>query len=177
MATAITRWDPINDVTTMRNMMDRLFEQSFGRLPAFRGAGEELGIATLGLDVIENNDSFLVKAAVPGVDPKDVDISVEDDVLTIRGEFEQKEESNEENYHRRELRYGSFQRSLRLPPTVDAEHAEAQFENGMLKLTLPKKPEARARSIKITPQGVLESAAEGQGQNGSGARETIGTSA
>jgi len=181
MATAITRWDPINDVTTMRNMMDRLFEQSFGRLPSFRGAGEDLGIATLGLDVIETSHSFLVKAAVPGVDPKDVDISVDDNVLTIRGEFNQEEESSEESYYRRELRYGSFQRSLRLPPTVDAENAEAQFENRMLKLTLPKKPEARARSIKITPQGVLESQPKGAGDpvshNDPAARETARTNA
>ena len=80
---------------------------------------------------------------------------MEDDVLTIKGEFEHKEEASEENYLRREIRYGSFQRQLRLPPTVDAEKADARFEHGMLRLSLPKKPEARARSIKITPQGVL----------------------
>ena len=143
----------------MRNLMDRLFDQSFGRLPSMRG-GEDLGPATLSLDVIENGDNFVVKAAIPGVDPKDVDISVEDDVLTIKGDYEKREETNEENYVRRELRYGSFLRTLRLPPTVDAEHADAQFENGMLKLTLPKKAEARARSIKITPNGVIDGQSE-----------------
>ena len=145
----------------MRNLMDRLFDQSFGRLPSMRG-GEDLGPSSLGLDVIENGDNFVVKAAVPGVDPKDVEISVEDDILSIKGEFEKKEETNEENYLRRELRYGSFQRTLRLPPTVDAEHAEAHFENGLLKLTLPKKAEARARSIKITPNGVIEGESQTQ---------------
>ncbi len=161
MPTAITRWDPATEIASMRNMMDRLFEQSFGRIPAFRGS-EELGPSSLGLDVIENGDSFVVKAAVPGIDPKDIDIAVEDDVLTIKGEFQQKDEAAEENFIRRELRYGSFQRQLRLPPTIDAEHAKAEFEHGMLKLTLPKKEEARARSIKITPQGVIEGASNGR---------------
>jgi HSP20 family protein len=159
MPTSLTRWDPATEFSTMRNLMDRLFDQSFGRLPSMRG-GEDLGPATLSLDVIENGDNFVVKAAIPGVDPKDVDISVEDDVLTIKGDYEKREETNEENYVRRELRYGSFLRTLRLPPTVDAEHADAQFENGMLKLTLPKKAEARARSIKITPNGVIDGQSE-----------------
>lgn len=156
MATnVVARWDPFQEIAGMRNAMDRLLEQSFGRLPAFRN-GEELGPTSLGLDVMETNDSFVIKAAIPGVDPADVDISVEDDVLTIKGEFEHKEESQESQYLRRELRYGSFQRALRLPPTVDADRAQADFEHGMLRLTLPKKPEARARSIKITPKGVVE---------------------
>jgi HSP20 family protein len=149
------------ELASMRNVMDRLFDQSFGRLPAFRGVGEDFGPATLGLDVYETNDEFVVRAAVPGVDPKDIDITVEEDVLTIRGEFQAKDEVQEDHYLRRELRYGSFQRSLRLPPTVEAEKAQASFEHGMLKLTLPKKPEARARSIKITPQGVIGGEATG----------------
>jgi len=154
MATALTRWDPAADFAAMRNMMDRLFEQPFPRL-SFRN-GEELGAATLSLDVIETGDTYVVKAAVPGVDPKDVEISVEEDVLTIRGEFNKQEESRDENYLRREIRSGSFQRQLRLPPTVEPEKAKATFEHGMLTLTIPKKPEARARSIKITPQGVID---------------------
>ncbi len=156
MATALTRWDPAADFAAMRNLMDRVFETGFPRLVPFRNGGEDLGPANLNLDVIETGDSFVIKAAIPGVDPKDVEITVEDDILTIKGEFEHKEEANEENYLRREIRYGAFQRQLRLPPTVDADHAQATFEHGMLRLSLPKKPEARARSIKITPQGVLE---------------------
>lgn len=163
MATALTRWDPAADFAAMRNVMDRLFDQPFTRLP-FRGS-EDLGATSLTLDVVETGENFVVKAAVPGVDPKDVEISVDDDVLTIRGEFNKQEESSDESYLRREIRYGSFQRQLRLPPTVDAEKAQAAFENGLLKLTLPKKPEARARSIKITPQGVIDAAAESNSQN------------
>jgi HSP20 family protein len=148
----------------MRNMMDRLIEQSFGRISAVKN-GEDLGAPTLGLDVYETNDSYVVKAAIPGVDPGKVDISVEDDVLTIKGEFERRDEAAETSYIRRELSYGAFQRSLRLPPTVDADNANAQFEYGLLTLTLPKKPEARARTIKITPQVVIEGSHNGGSQN------------
>ncbi len=155
MATALSRWDPAGDFAAMRNVMDRLFDQGVGRFPALRNS-EDFGPATLTMDVVETGESFVVKAAVPGVDPKDVDISVDEDVLTIKGEFSHREEKEEENYLRREIRSGSFQRQLRLPPTVEPEKAEATFEHGMLTLTLPKKPEARARSIKITPNGVIE---------------------
>jgi len=143
----------------MRNAMDRLFEQGWGRFPALRGS-EEFGPASLSLDVYETDGSYVVKAAVPGVDPEQLEISVDDDILSIKGSFEHKDESREENYLRRELRSGSFERTLRLPPTVDAEHADAEFERGMLKLTLPKKEEAKARSIKITPKGAIEGQSE-----------------
>ncbi len=155
MANALTRWDPAGDFAAMRNVMDRLFDQGVGRFPTLRNS-EDFGPATLTMDVVETGESFVVKAAVPGVDPKDVDISVDEDILTIKGEFSHREEKEEENYLRREIRSGSFQRQLRLPPTVDPEKAEAAFEHGLLTLTLPKKPEARARSIKITPNGVIE---------------------
>ena len=158
MATTLTRWDPAADFHAMRNVMDRLFEQPFARLP-FRN-GEDLGSTSLNLDVVETGDTYVIKAAIPGVDPKDVEISVEEDVLTIRGEFNKQEQSNDENYLRREIRFGSFERQLRLPPTVEPEKAQAHFENGLLKLSIPKKAEARARSIKITPQGVIEGASE-----------------
>lgn len=164
MATTLTRWDPSADFAAMRNVMDRLFDQPLNRLP-FRG-GEDLGNSTLSLDVVENGDTYVIKAAVPGVDPKDVEISVEEDILTIRGEFNKQEETTEETYLRREIRSGSFLRQLRLPPTVEPEKAQASFEHGMLTLSIPKKAEARARSIKITPQGVIEGAkTESNAQN------------
>jgi len=158
MATNLTRWDPAADFAAMRNVMDRLFDQPLNRL-SFR-ASEDLGNPTLSLDVVENGENFVVTAAIAGVDPKDVEISVDDDVLTIRGEFTKKDESEDANYIRQEIRYGSFQRQLRLPPTVDPEKAQASFEHGLLRLALPKKPEARARSIKITPQGVLDAGSQ-----------------
>ena len=149
MATTLTRWDPFNELTNVRSVMDRLFDQRFGRFPGARAASEELGPASLGIDVYETTTEYVVKAAVPGIAPEELDISVEDEVLTIRGEFRQETEVSEDTYLRKELRTGAFQRALRLPPTVDAENASAAFEHGVLKLTLPKKPEAQARSIKI----------------------------
>ncbi len=154
-ASNLIRWDPFAEMAGVRNAMDRLFDQSFGRLPSLRN-GEDLGPLMLGLDVYETNEEFVIKAAMPGIDPKDVDISVEDDGLTIKGTFEHEEETDEQDYLRRELRYGSFQRTLRLPPTVDAENAKAEFAHGLLRLALPKKVEARARTIKIRPAGVIE---------------------
>jgi HSP20 family protein len=161
MTSTIARWDPAQDFAHLRNTMDRLFDQRFSRLPGFRG-GDELSATNLGLDIYETGVEYIVKAAIPGVDPADVDISVEDDVLTIKGESKKEEEESGETWIRRELSFGSFQRSLRLPPTVEAEKAQATFENGMLKLTLPKRPEARARSIKITPAGVIDGSASRQ---------------
>ena len=158
MATTLTRWDPFNELANMRGVMDRIFDQSVGRFPAFRSSSEDLGPATLGIDIYETPAEYVVKAAVPGIDPKDIDISVEDEVLTIKGEYRQENDITEESYLRRELRSGAFQRTLRLPPTVAVENATANFEHGVLKLSLPKKAEARARSIKITPAGVLEGA-------------------
>jgi HSP20 family protein len=154
VARTLTRWDPIAELANMRTAFDRLFDERIPRMPG--QAGDDLGAATLGIDVYETPEELVVKAAVPGVAPEEVEISVDEDVLTVKGEHRQESESKDENYLRRELRYGSFQRSLRLPPTVDPEKAAASFENGLLKLTFPKKPEARPRSIKITPTGVIE---------------------
>jgi HSP20 family protein len=154
----LVRWDPSAEFNSMRTAMDRLFEQSFGRTP--NGRSEELETRTLSLDVIETNSDFVVKAAIPGVDPKDVEITINDDVLSISGQYKTTSEEKEQSYLRRELHWGQFHRALKLPPTVEADKANAKFEHGMLELTLPKRPEARSRSLKITPQGVIESEAQ-----------------
>lgn len=153
MASAtLTRWDRSNEFANMRSMMDRFFDRPFVRVPALFRTLDDGASSNLSLDVIETPASYVVKAAVPGMTPAEVDISVEEDILTIKGEHEEKQEVAEGSYLRQELRRGSFERSLRLPPTVDAENADASFENGVLTLTLPKKPEAQARTIKITPR-------------------------
>ncbi len=155
--TTITRWNPVNELMEFRNAMDRVFDERLR--PTYRALnGEDLGRSDLAMDVAENSQEFVVTAAIPGVDPEDVNIEINDDVLTISGEFTQKNKTEGEQYIRQELRYGSFQRSLRLPPTIDADKADAQFEHGVLRLALPKKPEARSRTLKITPKGVVEAA-------------------
>jgi HSP20 family protein len=154
MATTLTRWNPLSDMAELRNAMDRMFDSNIR--PVFRQNGEDLGPTTLGMDVTETNDEYVVTAAVPGIAPEDVNIEIEDDTLTISGEFTQRHKDESEQHIRQELRYGSFKRALRLPPTIEADKAEANFEHGVLRLVLPKKPEARSRTLKITPNGVIE---------------------
>jgi HSP20 family protein len=135
--------------------MDRLFGDFFGpRVMTWEPA--ELGFA---LDVYETDDVLVVKGALPGVRPEEVDISVTDGVLTIKGETKSEEENKDENYHRRELRYGAFSRSVALPTRVDHDKAEAKFENGMLTISLPKAEEVKPKSIKIAAHDVVEAKA------------------
>ena len=148
----LVRWDPFVDVRGLSRRMDRLFGDFFGpRVLAWEPA--ELGFA---LDVYETDDALVVKGALPGVRPDEVDIAVTGDVLTIKGETKSEEETKDGNYHRRELRYGAFARSIPLPTQVNHEKAEATFENGILTITLPKAEEVKPKSIKIAAQGVIE---------------------
>jgi HSP20 family protein len=149
----------------MRNQFDRVFE-NFG----LRTRGDDdLGIGSLGVDVYETEDAYVVRAPVAGVNPDDLDINIDNDVLTISGETRTTDEARDDQFIRRELRYGSFRRALRLPPTVDTEQVDATVEHGMLELRLPKKAESRPRSIKVTPRAVLTGEHgddAGQGQQG-----------
>ena len=148
----LMRWDPFDDMRGLRQRMDRLFGDFFSpRVLTWESA--ELGFA---LDVYETDEALMVKGALPGVRPEEVDISVTGDVLTIKGETKSEEETKEGNYHRRELRYGSFARSIPLPTRVNHDKAEATFENGILTVTLPKAEEVKPKSIKIAAHGVIE---------------------
>ena len=141
----IIRWEPFNELVSLRDAMDRLFQESIVRP---RGLIESVADG-LAVDVYENKDDVVVKASVPGVQPEDIDLSVTGDVLTIKGEFKQEENVEKENYVRRERRYGSFSRSLQLPTAVNVDKATAEFENGVLKLTLPKSEEVKPKTIEI----------------------------
>jgi HSP20 family protein len=145
----LIRRDPFSDMMSLRDAMDRLFEESFVR--RFDG-GRLLGIEgqPLALDVYETDENLVVETSLPGISPDAVDISVEGNRLTIKGETKREEEKEEEGkYHFRERRYGAFQRTLSLPVEVNADKAEAVFENGVLKLTLPKVEQARPKHIKL----------------------------
>jgi HSP20 family protein len=107
------------------------------------------GSATLALDVFEDADDVTVKASLPGISPQEVDIAITGDVLTIKGEKSEEKEEKQGNWHLRERRYGAFQRSISLPAAVQADKADAVFENGVLTLTLPKVEEIKPKSIKI----------------------------
>jgi HSP20 family protein len=143
----LVRWDPVRDMMSLREAMDRLFEESFVRPRGMLAPVE--GAATLALDVFESDEDVTVRASIPGVNPDDIDISVTGDVLTIKGETSEEREEKQGNYQLRERRYGAFQRSVNLPAPVNTDKAEAEFKNGVLTLTLPKVEEVKPRSIKI----------------------------
>lgn len=147
--TNLVRWEPFRDVMSLRDAMDRLFSESFVR-PLTGWDGEELSeLQPLPVDVIEDKDEVVVRASIPGIKAEDIDISVTGDVLTIKGGSKSETEVKEANYVRRERRYGSFGRSLALPTTVVADKGKAEFENGVLTLTLPKAEEVKPKTIAI----------------------------
>ena len=143
----IVRYDPFRDLRSLQDEMNRLFSSTFTR----GGSDEQMfgGTWNPNVDIFENKDSIVLEADLPGLKPEDVNISIENNVLTISGErkFEKKDEGD--NFHRVERGYGSFTRSFTLPPTVSSENATAEFENGILHLTLVKREEAKPRRIEI----------------------------
>ncbi|MBS1965421.1 MAG: Hsp20/alpha crystallin family protein [Chloroflexi bacterium SZAS-1] len=154
MAT-ITRWDPWNDMLSLREAMSQLMEESYVRPDAARGQG-----FVPALDVSETQDAFLVEAAVPGLKPEDLEITVENSVLTIKGETRQENTAKERNFHRIERRFGSFQRTIGLPKSVQADAIKANLEHGVLKLEIPKAEEIKPRkiSVNVTSSKTLENA-------------------
>lgn len=142
----LTRWTPMRNMMTMSEAIDRLFDDAF-IMP--HGMG---GLNTPSVDVVENEDNLVVKAELPGFTPDNVDIRIEGNVLSLRGEIKQENEKKEGQYHVRERRQSSFSRSIPLPVDVNADQATAEFDNGVLTLTLPKVEEAKPKRISITPK-------------------------
>ena len=144
---AIVRWEPFRDLLATQKEFDRLFREAF--TPGF-GEGE-LSTRTWAppVDIFENENNIVLKAELPGVDPKDVEVRVEDNTLYLKGERKFEKETKEENYHRIERAYGSFARSFSLPSSIDAEKVAADYKDGLLTLTLPKREEAKPKTIKI----------------------------
>ena len=143
----LTRWEPMRELQTMRTLMDRFFDEPFFGAPQLWNQQNES--FPLPLDVIEEEGQFIVKASMPGVEPDQVEITLSDNVLTIKGETKQESDRNESNYHVRERRYGSFMRHLTLPTSVDSEHVDATHENGVLTLRLPKTESVKPKKISV----------------------------
>ncbi len=143
---SIDRWDPFREAISLREAMNSLLQDSFVR-PG--GTYTQDSVSALALDVAETENDFVVKAALPGVKPEDVQITVHGDTLTIRGESKVEQEKKGEHWHLRERRSGVFQRSLSLSTPVDSDKAQAEFEHGVLTLTLPKSEAAKPRQIKV----------------------------
>ncbi len=156
----LTRWDPFRELNTLQREMNRLF-QDFGT----RGESE---LATTSfvpaVDVYEDEHNITLKLEVPGIEQKDLDIRVENNTLTVRGERKFDKEEKEENFHRIERRYGSFVRSFTLPSTVDAENVNADYENGVLKIRLAKREEAKPKQIKVNIGQSGQKTLEGKGK-------------
>jgi len=145
--TVIARWDPFREFSTLQDRMNRLFRESYGP----EGRDESLTTSQFAppVDVYEDEHNVVLKVEVPGVDEKDIDVRVENNVLTVHGERKVEKEEKEENFRRVERQYGSFTRTFTLPSTVDAERIQADYDKGILKIVLPKKAEAKPKSIKV----------------------------
>lgn len=143
---ALVKWSPFGDLPAFRREMDRLFDRFLGEMP-------RLDVAGMGwsphLDVTETKESVSVKAELPGLDAKDLDISLSGNTLTLKGEKRQAKEEKDEHYHLIERSYGAFTRTVELPAPVAADKVKATFKNGVLTITLPKTEEAKRKAISI----------------------------
>jgi HSP20 family protein len=142
----ITRWDPFRELTSLQNRVNGLFQD-------FNRPGQDELTATgsfvPAVDVYEDEHKVTLKLEIPGIDQNDVDIRLENNTLTVRGERKFEKEEKEENFHRIERRYGSFARSFTLPNTLDSEKVQANYENGVLKIEIAKRAEAKPKQIKV----------------------------
>jgi len=144
---ALVPWRPFEDLSTLRREMDRLFERFFGE-PI--GLERPTGMWTPQTDVTETKDSVSIKAELPGLEAKDVEVSVSGDMLIIKGEKKQEKEEKDEHRHLVERTHGAFSRMVRLPAPVAADKIKATFKNGVLTVTLPKTEEAKPKAIPVT---------------------------
>jgi HSP20 family protein len=140
----VVRWDPFRDMMNLRRSMDRLFDDAMTDSETWQPVTWDLA-----LDVVENEDEYLVRASLPGLNPDDLEVTYINNALTIKGEVKEENEVKESRYHLRERRYGSFARSILLPSNVSAEKIDANYENGVLTLKLPKVEEAKPKKISV----------------------------
>jgi HSP20 family protein len=143
----LTRWEPEREMMTLREAMDRLFEEAFTR--PFSLSREGRSWASPAIDMYQTDDEVVVKASLPGIKADEVQINISSDVLTIKGETKQKEEKKDRSWHIREHRWGAFERSVRLPTGVNSDQAQADFENGILTITLPKSEKVKPKTITV----------------------------
>ena len=148
---SIVKYDPFRELRSLQDEMTRLFS---GAMPSGMNREEMThGAWAPSVDIYEDKDRLILEAELPGMNREDFDISVENNVITLRGERKFEKKADGDNYHRVERSYGSFTRSFTLPQTVTADGATADFENGMLRVSLPKREETKARKIEITGHG------------------------
>ena len=139
----LIRWEPMREMMTLREAMDRLFDDAFTRPVGMTG------FTAPAIDLYQTDADVVIKAALPGMKSDDVQISITGDVLTLKGEYRQENEDKKATYHIREQRYGTFERSILLPTEVQTEKAKAEFENGILTISLPKAEQVRPKTITV----------------------------
>ena len=147
---AIVRWEPFRNLVSVQDRMNRIFDEAFRGIPS--GGEEEWALGGAwapAVDIYEHEGNLVLQAELPGVDPKHVDVQVENNVLTLRGERKFDSEVKREQYHRVERAYGTFSRSFTLPSVVDTGKIKAQFKDGVLRVTLPQREEAKPKQIQI----------------------------
>ncbi len=140
----LSRWEPVHEMMTLREAMDRLFDEAFTR-PLSTGGGLEMP----SIDMYQTNNDVVVKAALPGINPDDVNINVSADVLTLKGNYKQEDEIKDAQYHIREHRHGMFERSIMLPSSIQPDKARAEFDKGILTITLPKTESVKTKTVNI----------------------------
>ena len=146
--TTLTRWDPFRDLVSLQERMNRLFEDSLSRS---KTTDQEMAMGTWtpAVDIFETPETVVMRADLPGVDLKDIDVRIENNMLTLRGERKFLKEAKEEDYHRIERSYGVFSRSFQLPGSIDQTKIAAMHKDGVLEVHLPKREDTRPKQIKV----------------------------
>jgi len=159
--TVLTRWEPIRELASLQERMNRLFNNELSPVTSQESLAS--GSFVPPVDVYEDEQGIRLKMEVPGIEEKDIDIRLENNLLTVRGQRKLEKETKEENYHRIERSYGSFTRSFTLPNTVNPEEVKAGYSKGVLSISLGKKADARPKQIKVnvTPE-IAESTVAGK---------------
>jgi HSP20 family protein len=150
---SVSRWDPFQDLLAIQDEMNQLFGRAVGQGPGRSQGQSGERMWAPALDISERKDAYVVTVEVPGIKAEDLDITLEDGLLTIQGERRFTQESTEQQFHRVERRYGSFRRSITLPAQVQAEQIEASFEDGVLQVIVPKAEEAKPKKISVRSVG------------------------
>lgn len=146
---SMIRWNPFDELASLRESMDKLFDDLLTtRRPGQRGETAPI-LWQPAIEAYETDQDLVIRAELPGIAPKNVEISVSGDTLTIKGEARAEQDEKRRNYHRRELRYGSFVRSLTLPTGVQGDQAKAAYRNGILEIRVPKSERAKPKSVKV----------------------------